>query len=64
MFLSLPVCVKSSELGDGLLVSCTINTDFILNLLTTKTDSCPLHLCHARLVMSVVLSTVVATSKS
>ena len=40
------------------LVSCTINTESVLNLRTTKTDRvrrCLLHLCHVRLVMSVVL---------
>ena len=40
-------CVKSSEV----LVSCTINTESVLNLRTTKTDRvsrCLLHLCHVR----------------
>ena len=37
MFLPLPVCVKSSEVLVSL-VSCTINTESILNLRTTKTD--------------------------
>ena len=50
------------------LVSCTINTESVLNLRTTKTDRvrrCLLHLCHVRLVMSVVLFSVrIATSKS
>ena len=50
------------------LVSCTINTESVLNLHTTKTDRvsrCLLHLCHVRLVMSVVLFSVrIATSKS
>ena len=67
MFLSLPVCVKSS----GVLVSlgsCTINPESVLNLRTRKTDwvsRCLLHLCHVRLVMSVVLFSVrVATPES
>ena len=57
MFLPLPVCVKSREV----LVSCTINTESVLNLRTTKTDwvsRCLLQLCHVRLVMSVVLFSV------
>ena len=60
MFLPLPVCVKSSEVLVSL-VSCTINTESVLNLRTTKTDRvsrCLLHLCHVRLVMSVVLFSV------
>ena len=63
MLLPLPVCVKSSEVLVSL-VSCTINTESVLNLRTTtrKTDR---HLCHVRLVMSVVVFSVrVATSKS
>ena len=67
MFLALSVCVKSSEVLVSL-VSCTINTESVLNLRTTKTDRvrrCLLHLCHVRLVMSVVLFSVrIATSKS
>ena len=57
MFLPLPVCVKSSEVLVSL-VSCTINTESVLNLRTTKTDRvsrCLLHPCYVRLVMSVVL---------
>ena len=60
MLLPLPVCVKSSEVLVSL-VSCTINTESVLNLRTTKTDRvsrCLLHLCHVRLVMSVVLFSV------
>ena len=60
MFLPLSVCVKSSEVLVSL-VSCTINTESVLNLRTTKTDRvsrCLLHLCHVRLVMSVVLFSV------
>ena len=55
----LPFCVKSSVLY-------TINTESVLNLRTTKTvRRCLLHLCHVRLVMSVVLFSVrIATSKS
>ena len=56
MFLPLSVCVKSSEVLVSLL-SCTINTESVLNLHTTKTDRvsrCLLHLCHVRLVMSVI----------
>ena len=67
VFLPLSVCVKSSEVLVSL-VSCTINTESVLNLRTTKTDRvrrCLLHLCHVRLVMSVVLFSVrIATSKS
>ena len=63
----LSVCVKSSEVLVSL-VSCTINTESVLNLRTTKTDRvrrCLLHLCHVRLVTSVVLFSVrIATSKS
>ena len=66
MFLPLPVCVKSSEVLVSL-VSCTINTESVLNLRTPKIDRvsrCLLHLCHVRLVMSVVVFSVrVATSK-
>ena len=60
MLLPLPVCVKSSEVLVSL-VSCTINTESVLNLRTTKTDRVSrylLHLCHVRLVMSVVLFSV------
>ena len=60
MLLPLPVCVKSSEVLVSL-VSCTINTESVLNLRTTKTDRvsrCLLHLCHVRLVKSVVLFSV------
>ena len=42
-------------------MSCTINTESVLNLRTTKTDRvsrCLLHLCHVRLVMSVVVFSV------
>ena len=67
MFLPLPVCVKSSEVLVSL-VSCTINPESVLNLCARKTDlvsHCLLHLCHVRLVMSVVLFSVrVATSES
>ena len=59
MFLPLPVCVKSSEVFVSVM-SCTINTESVLNLRTTKTDRvsrCLLHLCHV-LVMSVVLFSV------
>ena len=67
MFLPLSVCVKSSEVLVSL-VSCTINTESVLNLRRTKTDRvsrCLSHLCHVRLVMSVVLFSVrIATSKS
>ena len=67
VFLPLSVCVKSSEVLVSL-VSCTINTESVLNLRTRKTDRvrrCLLHLCHVRLVMSVVLFSVrIATSKS
>ena len=63
VFLSLSVCVKSSEVLVSL-VSCTINTESVLtNLRTTKTDRvsrCLLHLCHVRLVTSVVLFSVPA----
>ena len=59
--------VKSSEVLVSL-VSCAINTESVLNLRTTKTDRvsrCLLHLCHVRLVISVVLFSVrIATSKS
>ena len=69
--LPLPVCVKSSEVLVSL-VSCTIDTESVLNLRTTKTDRvsrCLLHLCHVRLVMRLVMSVVlfsvrIATSKS
>ena len=37
VFLPLSVCVKSSEVLVSL-VSCTINTESVLNLRTTKTD--------------------------
>ena len=60
MFLPLSVCVKSSEVLVSL-VSCTINTESVLNLRKTKTDRvsrCLSHLCHVRLVMSVVLFSV------
>ena len=60
MLLPLPVCVKSSEVLVSL-VSCTINTESVLYLRTTKTDRvsrCLLHLCHVRLVMSVVVFSV------
>ena len=61
MFLPLSVCVKSSEVLVSL-VSCTINTESVLNLRRTKTDRvsrCLSHLCHVRLVyMSVVLFSV------
>ena len=62
MFLPLSVCVKSSEELVSL-VSCTINTESVLNLHTTKTDRVSrcllhLHMCHVRLVMSVVLFSV------
>ena len=43
-------CVKSSEVLVSL-VSCTINTESVLNLRTTKTDRvsrCLLHVCHVR----------------
>ena len=63
MSMFLPLCAKSSDLL-VCLVSCTINTESVLNLSTTKTDmvSCFLpHLCRARLVMSVVLYTVQCT---
>ena len=56
----LPFCVKSSDLL-VCLVSCTINTESVLNLGTTKVRCFLLHLCHARLVMSVVLNTVQCT---
>ena len=60
MLLPLPVCVKFSEVLVSL-VSCTINTESVLYLRTTKTDRvsrCLLHLCHVRLVMSVVVFSV------
>ena len=60
MFLSLPVCVKSSEVLFSL-VSCTINLESVLNLRSRKTDwlsRCLLHLCHLSRVMSVVLFNV------
>ena len=60
MLLPLPVCVKSSEVLVSL-VSCTINTESVLYLRTRKTDRvsrCLLHLCHVRLVMSVVVFSV------
>ena len=67
VFLPLSVCVKTSEVLVSL-VSCTINTESVLNLRTTKTDRVRrylLHLCHVRLVMSVVLFSVrIAISKS
>ena len=72
MFLPLPVCVKSSgffsEVFVLLILSCTINPESVPNLRTRKTDwvsRCLLHLCHVRLVMSVVLFSVrVVTSES
>ena len=60
MLLPLPVCVMSSEVLVSL-VSCTINTESVLYLRTTKADRvsrCLLHLCHVRLVMSVVVFSV------
>ena len=66
LFLPLSVCVKSSEVLVSL-GSCTINTESVLILCTTKTDRVSrcllhLHMCHVLLVMSVVLR--IATSKS
>ena len=51
---------KSSEVLVSL-VSCTLNPESVLNLRTRKPDwvsRCLLHLCHVRLVMSVVLFSV------
>ena len=64
MLLPLPVCVNSGVKSSKVLVSlvsCTINTESVLYLRTTKTDRvsrCLLHLYHVRLVMSVVVFSV------
>ena len=61
------ICVKASEVLVSL-VSCTIDTESVLKLRTTRTDRvsrCLLHLCNVRLVMSFTLFSVrIATSKS